>query len=203
MTILTILFSPEGRIGRAGFAFLLFVHLVILQGFGVTDWLLGIVLGHGRFGIQPSAWVFTLAELWIVNVLFIRRWHDLGWSGRTMLILLIPALGMFLLIPGVAVLLFARGQATANRYGHPETFRQTLDHFGRPVRAVARLVARLLATFGAREPIGLASRRAPIEALSATSAEPIPARLQPRAKAPAFAAAPPVVVRRTRRGLFG
>lgn len=210
MTILTTLFSPKGRVGRAGFAFLLFVHLVILKGFGITDWLLGLALGHGRFGIEPPLWVFTLAELWIVNVLFVRRWHDLGWSGRTMLILLIPILGAFLLIPGVAVLLFAPGKAGPNRYGPPETFRETLDHFGRPARAAARL----LSAFVARERLGSSPPPRPTPARAvlakgqATPRDETPARAgshlaRPRATAPASAPPPPVVVRRARRGLFG
>lgn len=227
MSFFDLLVTPKGRIGRAGFAAALFIHLVILKGFGVTDWVLGIALGHGYFGIHPSAWLFTLAELWMVNVLFVRRWHDLGWSGRTTLLVFVPIAGLLMLTPAMIALLFMPGKPTVNRYGPPEPFEQTVAHVREPLAAFAKFVvgliglALLTAGWAARR-LGFtgsdgkassapSARRAPTAgsgpwsaaATALATAHPQPVPVRPRAKASPTAPQPPVVVRRTRRGLFG
>ncbi len=227
MTFFDLLVTPKGRIGRAGFAAALFIHLVILKGFGITDWALGIALGHGYLGIHPSAWLFTLAELWMLNVLFVRRWHDLGWSGRTSLLVLVPIVGLFMLTPAMIALLFMPGKPEANRYGPPEPFEQTIAHVRGPLAAFATFLVGLIglaliaAKWAARN-IGFTdgvatsgatpSPRRPVPTnagpwatalppVAATPALPVAAR--PRAKAASLPSSPPVVVRRSRRGLFG
>lgn len=225
MTLVETLFSPVGRIGRAGFALALFVHLVILKGLGIADWMLDLALGHGRFGIAPSAWIFTIADLWMINVLFVRRWHDLGWSGKTSLLVLVPIAGQIALTPGLIVLFFMPGKPVPNRYGPPVTLEETVAHVWKPLRSGGRVALALLdlvlmtagrlarnlgfvGSVGAPRGPATPSSQGQDARSRATANAPRPADrhppspTRPRA-ASMMPAAPPVVVRRTRRGLFG
>jgi uncharacterized membrane protein YhaH (DUF805 family) len=225
MTFVETFVSPDGRIGRAGFALALFVHLVILKGLGITDWMLDLALGHGRYGVAPSAWFFTLAEMWMINVLFVRRWHDLGWSGKTSFLVLVPIAGLIALTPALIVLFFMPGKPDLNRYGPPESLRDSISHVVKPLLSVGRTVLALLGI--ALYSIGWLARNIgfvgsaitsrgiatpPSPALEARvrsiavpprpADRPQPSPARPRA-ASTMSAPSPVVVRRSRRGLFG
>lgn len=77
----------------------------------IISFLLAIV--DGVLGIDLLSLIFGLATLVPSFCLGIRRLHDLGKSGWTLLICLIPIVGAFILLYWFCL----RGQPTKNQYG--------------------------------------------------------------------------------------
>jgi uncharacterized membrane protein YhaH (DUF805 family) len=86
---------------------------VIAFGNWATLGLLGWGLSNAIFA--TLFFLLTLAAAVPYASVFVRRLHDLGWSGWWALLLFVPVLGALMLVP----LLLAPGSAGANRFGPP------------------------------------------------------------------------------------
>ena len=101
------LFSTEGRIGRLQY-FLTYFSLLLIGLF--------LLYAYASLGVRENI-PLTILSILILGVLFwifiaqgIRRGHDLGWSGPTIIILAF-------LVGVNAILLFIEGQRQDNEYG--------------------------------------------------------------------------------------
>ncbi|MEJ8824347.1 DUF805 domain-containing protein [Variovorax humicola] len=106
------LFSAEGRIGRLRFlAYLFYSYLILAVAIGV----IGGVLGSLGFSGLGSLLTLLMLIPYFVFYVFtgIRRSHDMNWSGWTVLLALIPLVGL--------VWVFNPGTAGSNRFGAPPT----------------------------------------------------------------------------------
>ena len=86
--------------------------------FGILAGLIGPSAGPGSFFSAIASVVigtFLLGTLVPSLSVTVRRLHDQGRSGRFLLVLFIPAVGLFIL----AALLLLPGDNSANRYGPP------------------------------------------------------------------------------------
>lgn len=114
--VLAFFYRPRGRIGRGeyalGLALVYAISLAVLA-FAVT---------------HPEILELTLAlAMWLAIPLTIgflvvvaKRCHDIGLPGSFVLLLIVPAVGVFWLI----ALFFIPGNATPNLYGAPPSFRR-------------------------------------------------------------------------------
>ena len=119
-----LLFSFEGRIGRAPYWYFVLAMCVL---FGVAFVALGAALfGAASLDTQaPPAGVgmatgllplLSLLLLWPSLAICAKRWHDVDKSAWWVLIALVPVVG------GLVALVFngfVAGTAGANRYGNP------------------------------------------------------------------------------------
>jgi len=101
------IFSPRGRIGRV--TWLIRIHALF------AVWLSSYypIYAHWsyRWAIYVPVFVILLVAFWIQTI---RRLHDIEWSGRLILLNLIPYVGsLFLLL----VSLLVPGTKGPNRYG--------------------------------------------------------------------------------------
>ena len=118
-------FSPKGRIGRMTF----FVKgiLPILVLIGLSGYLIGTL--SESLNTSGGAEMFTaigtpiliigiLIFYWVILMLFIKRFHDLGRSGWNILFWLIPLAGQFINLWNWIEFLFVKGTDGPNLYGN-------------------------------------------------------------------------------------
>jgi uncharacterized membrane protein YhaH (DUF805 family) len=115
LQLLVFYFRAEGRIGRAEYA--LGVGLL----YAVNAALLTFALAHTEFdtdglGLVAAAAMPSVAALFVLAA---KRGHDLGLPGSFVLLLLVPAIGVFWLF----ALAFVPGAAGPNQYGEQPRFR--------------------------------------------------------------------------------
>jgi uncharacterized membrane protein YhaH (DUF805 family) len=95
----------SGRISRS--SYLIGLVLAFVAPFSVV-W--GVFPNNaGAVGIAFVIWTFAKLSL------HVRRLHDIGWSGRWVLVELFPPVGLVLAF----VLIFFPGMREGNRYGGP------------------------------------------------------------------------------------
>ena len=104
MELLAKYFLCQGRINRRTW----FSRIVLL---GLPCIAFGM-LGNELLG-DPGAALFALAFTWGALAVSTQRMHDIGRSGLSLLLLLIPVLGPL----WVLLLVFRRGGEGKNRYG--------------------------------------------------------------------------------------
>jgi uncharacterized membrane protein YhaH (DUF805 family) len=102
MTLVQLLTSYDGRIGRSGFWLGMLCLVVIVAALSLLGTLLGLPFNlidgdpedYGALGIG-----FALIELLVIGytqfAVYAKRWHDHGKSGWWTLILFVPVLGFF------------------------------------------------------------------------------------------------------------
>jgi uncharacterized membrane protein YhaH (DUF805 family) len=125
MSISSLLWSWEGRIGRA--RFWLGVLLVILMSiaFGVVASLFGIAIDTGTGAvaeeISAAGVLYLLAAFVVVAyaqlAVYAKRFHDRGKSAWWVLIALVPVIGFFWILIELGML---PGDPGPNAYGPPE-----------------------------------------------------------------------------------
>ncbi len=125
MSISSLLWSWEGRIGRA--RFWLGVLLVILMsiGFGIVGSLFGIPIDTGMGPvaeeISAAGALYLLAALIVVAyaqlAVYAKRFHDRGKSAWWVLIAFVPIIGFFWILIELGML---PGDPGPNAYGPPE-----------------------------------------------------------------------------------
>jgi uncharacterized membrane protein YhaH (DUF805 family) len=100
------MWSASGRIGRLRYL-----------AYSTGAWLLvGALAGFLAAVLNPSLAMIVAAAAYIAALVFgvltgIQRSHDMGWSGWTVLLTIIPFVGF--------IWIFKRGSAGANDYGGP------------------------------------------------------------------------------------
>jgi len=104
------IWSASGRIGRVRYlAYLMVGYLVFLIGGGI---LAAIVGAASNVYVGVGVFYVALIPYLVFSVMCgIQRAHDMGWSGWTVLLLLIPLVAF--------VWMFNPGTKGANRYGAP------------------------------------------------------------------------------------
>jgi len=125
MSIGSLLWSYEGRIGRA--RFWLGVLLVILMSvaFGIVAGLIGIPLdAANRLDVREigagSALLLLVAVVIVTYAqlaVYVKRFHDRGKSGWWVLIAFVPVIGFFWVLIELGML---PGDPWPNAYGSPE-----------------------------------------------------------------------------------
>jgi uncharacterized membrane protein YhaH (DUF805 family) len=125
MSISSLLWSWEGRIGRA--RFWLGVLLVILMsiGFGIVGSLLGIPIDTGTAPVAEeislAGAVYLIAAMIAVAyaqlAVYAKRFHDRGKSAWWVLIAFVPIVGFFWILIELGML---PGDPGPNAYGPPE-----------------------------------------------------------------------------------
>lgn len=104
MELLSSFFLSHGRIARGTWLARVLALGVLCTAFGL--------LAHQAAGEAGQA-LFAAIFMWGAVALSIQRLHDIGRSGPTMLLLLIPVVGPL----WVLLLLCRRGAEGANRHG--------------------------------------------------------------------------------------
>lgn len=109
------------RIGRLE---LLFWYIASVIGAGI---MLDIVatLTKTTVGSYPYPLlqaIFLIAASIVALKAVLSRFHDIGWSGRALIIMFVPLVNVLALL----FLLVAPGQKSANSYGEPSIFLQRL-----------------------------------------------------------------------------
>ena len=104
MELLAKYFLCQGRIKRRTWLSRVAVLDIVCLAFGL--------LAHAMLG-DPGAAVFALAFTWGALAVSTQRLHDIGRSGLSLLLVLIPVLGPL----WVLLLLGRRGGEGKNRYG--------------------------------------------------------------------------------------
>jgi uncharacterized membrane protein YhaH (DUF805 family) len=119
MWVRKLLFSFDGRLGRAPYwLVLLAVMLIDSVAFGAVGGLElfdGDTMAVERKG--PSrlwALLVVLPSLWIGLVVSVKRWHDRNKSGRWVLLTLVPLVGWLWTLVECG---FLRGTTGPNRFG--------------------------------------------------------------------------------------
>jgi uncharacterized membrane protein YhaH (DUF805 family) len=103
------LFSWRGRIGRLRFlAYSVFSYFVLLAAIAVTGGI-GAAIGVPSLVILGSLMLIPYAIFIFFTA--IQRSHDMGWTGWTVLLMIIPLAGL--------VWVFNPGTQGRNRFGHP------------------------------------------------------------------------------------
>jgi uncharacterized membrane protein YhaH (DUF805 family) len=117
MWLRKLLFSFDGRVGRAPYWLVLLAVLFIdsvafgaVGGFEVLDGDTMAVERKGRFW----ALLVVLPSLWIGLVVTVKRWHDRNKSGRWVLVNLVPVVGWLWTLVECG---FLRGTTGPNRFG--------------------------------------------------------------------------------------
>ena len=129
------LFSARGRVGRLRYlAYNLGGYLLMV----VAAVVLGFIAGALGFGKAAGVlgMLATIPYFIFIVLLSIQRSHDMGWSGWTILLALIPLVGL--------VWLFNPGTKGGNRFGAPPPPNTTLVKIGGlafPVIMVIGLIA--------------------------------------------------------------
>ena len=125
MNIFNLLFSFDGRIGRAAYAGGWLLNLVVmLAAMGVVTYLRLYWTPHEPFNLKDgsllaltptTALVYCITWLfhWVQLALAAKRLQDLGISGLFSLLLLIPVVGMIVIVG----LLIPPGEDNDNLYG--------------------------------------------------------------------------------------
>jgi uncharacterized membrane protein YhaH (DUF805 family) len=103
-----VLLDPRGRINRRGWWIW---GLALPLGLGL---LLHALLGIARVGTQTAEHVVNVLLLWPTLAVSIKRWHDRGYSGWWVLIVLVPVVGWLAAIVANGLLPGTRGP---NRFG--------------------------------------------------------------------------------------
>jgi uncharacterized membrane protein YhaH (DUF805 family) len=96
--------SFNGRAGRNEF-WIVFVTLLVAGGAGEA---VGVRMHNYAIVI-----LFALAVVWPSIALAVRRWHDLGRSGWSILLQIIPIVNLWC----IYMLAFRRGERGSNRFG--------------------------------------------------------------------------------------
>src|SRR5450631_818316 len=117
MWLRKLLFSFDGRVGRAPYWLVLLAVLFIdsvafgaVGGFEVLDGDTMAVERKGRFW----ALLVVLPSLWIGLVVTVKRWHDRNKSGRWVLVNLVPVVGWLWTLVECG---FLKGTTGPNRFG--------------------------------------------------------------------------------------
>jgi uncharacterized membrane protein YhaH (DUF805 family) len=120
-------FSPNGRIGRLTF----FVKgiLPVLALIGLSFYIL-MTLADSINTSASSGWSDTFVEIvtfiigigmlplyWVIIILFVKRFHDLGRSGWNILWWLVPFAGQFINLWNWIEFLFVKGTDGPNQFG--------------------------------------------------------------------------------------
>jgi uncharacterized membrane protein YhaH (DUF805 family) len=108
-----LLFSFSGRISRAEFwraIVSFFLPVSLLANF--------LSFGLGLEAARTLALIISIAGLWPVAAVWLKRWHDFGRSGGWLAtLMLIPFFNSVILIWVLGEMLFVKGTSGPNRYG--------------------------------------------------------------------------------------
>jgi FAD/FMN-containing dehydrogenase/uncharacterized membrane protein YhaH (DUF805 family) len=105
MSFSQLLFSSTGRIGRTTF----FVSTILVWSvFFNIGYLMEKILG------DPFTIALSIPLLWIIFCLSVKRYHDIGKTGKNVLLVLIPVAGPVWVF---VELLVRKGMRGSNRYG--------------------------------------------------------------------------------------
>jgi uncharacterized membrane protein YhaH (DUF805 family) len=117
MRVRKLLFSFDGRVGRAPYWLVLLAVMLIdsvafgaVGGFELFDGDTIAVERKGRFW----ALLVILPSLWVGLVVTVKRWHDRNKSGRWVLLNLVPVAGWLWTLVECG---FLRGTTGPNRFG--------------------------------------------------------------------------------------
>lgn len=120
-------FSPKGRIGRLTFFVKGILPILALIGLSLyllvtlTDWMnksgsSGVI--DIFIAIGTIIFIFgMLLFYWVIIILFIKRFHDLGRSGWNILWWLVPLAGQFINLWNWIEFLFVKGTDGPNQFG--------------------------------------------------------------------------------------
>lgn len=117
MSLLQLLFSYHGRIGRADWWFGYIISFVVVKVIAIiTHYSIPDEFNIAMFNIQDLTigMLFGLLYFWIHVCLNIKRWHDLSKSGWYIILNLIPVIGVLI---SLIVLGFIKGSKDDNKYG--------------------------------------------------------------------------------------
>jgi len=121
MPLWQLYLSPKGRIGRL--TFFLKGMLPVWGVFAVIVAIMGAMAGSMDTSDVLPAWMgFVLVVLmplysWISLMLIIKRLHDRGHSGWSILAWLIPLIGQLIYIGHMIECFFLKGEQGSNRFG--------------------------------------------------------------------------------------
>lgn len=111
--IFTLYFNPEGRINRALYIFgivsLKIFLLCTLYFFIYVGGLLGLT---GEYGVSLLI-LLGIINFYVVIVMAIKRFHDLGLPGLSIFLLLIPIINILVFLQLLAI----KGNVGKNKYG--------------------------------------------------------------------------------------
>jgi uncharacterized membrane protein YhaH (DUF805 family) len=135
MSIGNLLWSYEGRIGRARFWLGVLLVILISMAFGAVGGLLNILpvdpqSGElaaeeiGAFGLL-YALVTAVVLIYAQLAVYVKRFHDRGKSGWWVLIAFVPVIGFFWILIELGML---PGDPGPNAYGLPEPGGGTAVH---------------------------------------------------------------------------
>ena len=121
MSIGSLLWSFDGRIGRGQFWLGLLLVILIGVAFGA---LVGLIDDAGPFGdprqlgpVAAAVMFFGLVALTVAQLaVYVKRFHDHGKSGWWVLIALVPVIGAFWILIELGML---KGDTGPNEYGPP------------------------------------------------------------------------------------
>lgn len=104
-----------GRINRRNLFFGLVTSLVLIPLGAIVDNLVGLLIPNDIFkNVVIVIYIIFVGCVLLFNIsLQVRRWHDLGRSGLSVLFNLIPGLNIFALL----YIFAAKGQRQNNKYG--------------------------------------------------------------------------------------
>lgn len=108
--LLRFFFSPVGRLNRAKFLVGTLLIVIISISFFLN---LADTKAISDVSKDWLAWIGLILILYVQTILYIKRFHDLNWSGWNVVGLLIPLVDIYLLI----YLIFIRGSSGKNKYG--------------------------------------------------------------------------------------
>lgn len=125
MSIGSLLWSYEGRIGRGRFWLGVLLVILMSMGIGILAGLLGIPIHDAsryqaeEFGAIGALFAFAAAALLLYSQLaiYVKRFHDRGKSGWWVLIAFVPVIGFFWILIELGML---PGDPGPNAYGLPE-----------------------------------------------------------------------------------
>jgi uncharacterized membrane protein YhaH (DUF805 family) len=126
MSISNLLFSYEGRIGRARFWLGVLLLILMSMAFCAVGGLLNILPldARGQFAAEELgalgllyALVTAVVLIYAQLAVYVKRFHDRGKSGWWVLIALVPVIGFFWILIELGML---PGDPGPNAYGLPE-----------------------------------------------------------------------------------
>ena len=128
------------RIGRRELLFWYFASVVACGiGLATVSILTNTEIETGRTRYPLAQALALIAASLIILRAQVSRFHDIGWSGRAILLMFVPLLNLLV----VLLLLFWRGEKRTNEYGDPplslEPLRRLVAIRDRPTEAIAEL----------------------------------------------------------------
>ena len=104
------LFSSVGRVGRLRYlAFLTLAYLLFMAACGMVSTGVALALGQSSFLVGLAVVLLLIPYMVFAVLLHIQRSHDMDWTGWTVLLALIPFVGL--------LWIFKRGTQGPNRFG--------------------------------------------------------------------------------------